>query len=145
MAQLLAKPDITLFDHLQEVARLGNELTKRLNLPEHLRVKAILACALHDIGKATEGFQEHIRGKQKTAYPHPLASFPFVFLAEKYLDSYYGWEPTSLEATASVISHHSPLSPRLYINYDNPPDYCPELQELLYKICLLYTSDAADE
>lgn len=120
MAVLLAKPDISLVDHLAEVMALGVEIAKRLELEEPLRTKALLACALHDIGKATTDFQEYIRGERKRAYPHALASLPFVLLAEGLLNQELELEPTRYEATATVLTHHSPLGPELYKGYEAP-------------------------
>ncbi|MDI9401964.1 MAG: CRISPR-associated endonuclease Cas3'', partial [Verrucomicrobiota bacterium] len=70
MGELLAKPDVLLIDHLKDVLRLGNDVAHRLGLDERLRTKALLACVLHDIGKATIDFQEYMRGKRGKAYPH---------------------------------------------------------------------------
>ncbi|MEM4382302.1 MAG: CRISPR-associated endonuclease Cas3'', partial [Candidatus Caldarchaeum sp.] len=86
MATILAKPDVSLIDHLAQVTAFGAEIAKRLALEDPLRTKALLACALHDIGKATTDFQEYIRGERKRAYPHALASLPFVLLLEGQLN-----------------------------------------------------------
>lgn len=118
---LLAKPDVSLIHHTTDVVRLGNEIARRLGIQEPWRTKALLACAMHDIGKATADFQEYIRGMRKIAYPHALASLPFVLLAEARLNQCIGMEPTRLEATAAVLTHHSPLSPGLYRGYPAPP------------------------
>ena len=117
MAELLAKPDVGLIEHLTEVTSLGLQIAHQLGLPEDLRVKVLLACVLHDIGKATVDFQEYIQGRKKKAYPHALASLPFVLLAESLLAQHYGWERRRLEATAAVLTHHSPLGPELYKGY----------------------------
>lgn len=111
MAELLAKPGVPLVDHLREVLFLGNDLTRRMGLEGRLRAQALLACVLHDIGKATHSFQEHMRAarafeeakargasdrelqqlrqaanqKKAAAYPHALASLPFVLVAEAHL------------------------------------------------------------
>ena len=140
VAELLAKPDTPLIAHLAEVTRLGDEIAQQLGLSEQLRAKVILACALHDIGKATNDFQEHIRGKRKGAYPHALASLPFVLRLESYLTSSYGWERTNLEATASVLTHHSPLRPRLYMGFEKPPAYHPDLCQALCEVWELLAS-----
>lgn len=140
MAGLLAKPDVSLQDHLTEVTHLGAALVRRLGLEEPLCTKVFLACALHDIGKATEDFQEYIRSMRKKAYPHALASLPFVVLLEGLLNQKLGLEPTRYEATAAVLTHHSPLSAELYIGYqDKAPEYHPELQEALREIWNLLT------
>jgi len=130
MAELLAKPDTSLLDHLADVIALGAKIADRLGLSRELRTKALLACALHDIGKATSDFQDYIRGRRKKAYPHALASLPFVLVAEGMLNPKLGLELTRYEATAAVLSHHSPLGPELYKGYEKP-EYHPALQEAL--------------
>jgi len=136
---LLAKPDVSLLDHLAEVTRLGVTLADRLGFSESLRQKVILACALHDIGKATEDFQEYIRGRRRKAFPHALASFPFVLLAEGLLNQQQGANLHALEATGAVLTHHSPLGPRLYLGYqgsrvtfhESLPEFLVQLWDLL--------------
>jgi CRISPR-associated endonuclease/helicase Cas3 len=131
MDELLAKPDVLLTDHLKEVLRLGDEIAHCLKLDERSRSKALLACALHDIGKATVDFQEYIRGKRGKAYPHALVSLPFVLAAEILLGQRYGWGAHDLCATAAVLTHHSPLSPQLYIGYDSRPELHQDLVKVL--------------
>lgn len=133
MDELLAKPDVPLITHLADVTRVGHALAHRFGLPEHLRVKTVLACAFHDVGKATSDFQEYIRGKRKRAYPHALASLPFVLVAETSLAQRYGWAVTRLEATAAVLTHHSPLRPELYQGY-GVPDFHLKLVEALESV-----------
>ncbi|GBD11648.1 CRISPR-associated endonuclease/helicase Cas3 [bacterium HR23] len=145
MAELLAKPDVGLIEHLGEVTRLGVEIARRLGLPEPLRVKALLACALHDIGKATTDFQEYIRGHRKKAYPHALASLPFVLLVESLLGQRYGWERHRLEATAAVLTHHSPLGPELYKGFEKPDYMRAVLPELLRSLFALLDSHGVKE
>jgi len=140
MAEFLAKPDTSLLTHLAVVTALGAEIAERLGLPGPLRVKALLACALHDIGKATTDFQDYIRGQRKKAYPHALASLPFALLAENLLAQRYGGDRHRLEATAAVLTHHSPLGPELYKGYQATA-YHPELEEALreiWKLLALY-------
>jgi len=93
VAELLAKPETLLIGPLAGVTRMGNEIAQRLGLSERLRVKVLLACALRDIVKATNDFQEHIQDKCNIAYPHALASFPFAFVTESRLASSYGRAP----------------------------------------------------
>lgn len=131
MAELLAKPDIPLIAHLAEVTQLGTQLAHQLDLPRPLLVKALLACTLHDIGKATEDFQEYIRGKCKQAYPHALASLPFVLIAEKQLNQHLELKQTRYEATAAVLTHHSPLGPELYKGFETPPRYHQDIATAL--------------
>lgn len=132
---ILAKsdPDVSLQDHLAQVTELGVRIAEQLKVPDPLRTKALLACALHDIGKATTDFQEYIRGERKRAYPHALASLPFVLLLEGQLNQRLGLEHTRYEATAAVLTHHSPLGPELYKGYE-APTYHPQLQEVIREI-----------
>lgn len=141
MAQLLAKPDQYLEEHTRKVLQLGAELVSRFDMDETLALKALLACALHDVGKATEGFQARMRdiraGKQairrQQEYPHALASLPAVLLAERRLGTQFGWREHSLHATAAVLSHHSPLGAELYKGYGVPP-YHPQVMDVLSHI-----------
>ncbi len=140
---LLAKPDVLLIDHLTEVTRLGAALADRLGLSEPLRQKVILACALHDVGKATIDFQKYIRGQPGRAYPHALASLPFVLLAEGLLNQQQGNDRRALEATGAVLTHHSPLGAQLYRGYQGScPVYCEEsllaLLEEIWKLLAQY-------
>jgi len=127
MDELLAKPDKSLVDHLVEVYKLGKEIAKQLNLNDRVTQRALLACLLHDIGKATKSFQKHVREEKGSAYPHALASFPFVLVAEHLLLG------KPLIASAAVLSHHSPLSPFLYEGW-NPPNLVPELLNVLKEV-----------
>ncbi len=135
---LLAKvqPEVALRDHLAEVTALGAELARRLRLPEPLRTKALIACALHDIGKATVSFQQYLRGERPRAYPHALASLPFVLVLEGLWNRALGLDPVHYEASATVLTHHSPLSPRLYRGYEKP-DYHPGLPRALRDVWAL--------
>jgi len=122
--EVLAKPDKSLVDHLLEVYRLGKEIAQQLNLSYELTQRALLACLLHDIGKATESFQKHVRGQNKRAYPHALASLPFILVAEHLLLG------RPLIASTAVVSHHSPLTLLLYEGW-NPPKLLPEVLDVL--------------
>lgn len=125
---LLGKPDTSLLEHTRGVVEQGKQLIKLLNLSPDLERRVLLACAFHDIGKATHSFQHHMKGKRGRAYPHALASFPFTLLAEGMCLN------PPLLATAAVISHHSPLTARVYKGYEEGkgPDYVGE--EILIKL-----------
>ncbi|MBE3577936.1 MAG: CRISPR-associated helicase Cas3' [Limnochordales bacterium] len=125
---LLAKPDVALVDHLRQVTRVGRHLAQRMGLSPELTKKVLLACAFHDIGKATNSFQEHVRGRKGKAYPHALASLPFALIAELKAT---GLPPL---ASAAVISHHSPLGPDVYQGF-GPADYHSELSLVLQTLC----------
>lgn len=138
MAELLAKPDQSLLEHTLQVLHLGKLLADRLDLPEDLTLKALMACALHDVGKATEPFQDYIsaggssRG-QRPVYPHALASLPAVLLAERVVGKRLGWEEGSLHATAAVISHHSPLGAQVYRDFGKV-SYHQQAREILRQL-----------
>lgn len=131
MDELLAKPDVTLEDHLRCVLNIGNEIATRMKLNEHLRTKALLACAFHDVGKATWDFQDYIRGRRKKVYPHALASLPFVLVAESLMGRKLKWDQLDFCATAAVLTHHSPLSPGLYKGFDTVPNFHPQLSKII--------------
>ncbi len=61
MGELLAKPDVPLIDHLRDVLLLGHDVAQRMGIGKRLHTQTLLACVLHDIGKATYSFQEHMR------------------------------------------------------------------------------------
>ena len=156
MGELLAKPDVPLVDHLRDVLLLGKDIALRMGLGERLRAQALLACGFHDIGKATDSFQQHMQAarafeeakargapetelwqlrrvanqKKAKAYPHALASLPFILAAERYLGQQNGWDLYCLSATGAVLTHHSPLGPTLYQGY-GVPDFHPRLSEVL--------------
>jgi len=128
MAELLAKPDQGLLEHLLEVAELGKEIAQRLNLDKSFSQRAVLACLLHDIGKATRSFQEYVRQKRSKAYPHALAALVPALVAElKAL----GPPPI---AAAAVLTHHSPLTAGLYQHFTGPPDYVRDFLALLQRL-----------
>jgi len=116
---LLGKPDVPLLAHLKEVTEQGKILARHLGLPPALEKRALLACAFHDVGKATRSFQDYMRGKRGKGYPHALASLPFALAAELYTLQ------ASPLAAAAVLSHHSPLGPEVYRGY-RAPDYVDE-------------------
>ncbi|MCL6533443.1 MAG: CRISPR-associated helicase Cas3' [Armatimonadetes bacterium] len=122
---LWAKPNETLDEHTRRVVEIGRFLAQRLNLPGDLAQRVELACVLHDVGKATRSFQKRIEAARKaskhqpSAYPHALASFPLVLAMESQR---FGQQTPKL-ATAAVLSHHSPLHPRLYEGVQKQPDF----------------------
>ena len=142
MAQLLAKPDTPLIDHLQAVVDLAVQLADRLQLSSPLKTKAVLAAALHDVGKATPDFQDHLLKKTSHAFPHALAALPFALLIENAVNRHLGISLQQYEVTAAVLSHHSPLSPNLYRTYTDcrPPQFHPDIETLLRDIASLLTS-----
>lgn len=127
---LLAKPDVSLKEHLFEVYNKVKEISRYLKLSDDLYKKTLLAAILHDIGKATISFQSYIRKQSKDSYPHALASFPFVLLLEieMTMNAEFG------EATAAVLTHHSPLTFKLYKGYGKPDYDLDKLRVLLVHI-----------
>ena len=142
MAQLLAKPDTLLIEHLRAVVDLAVQLADRLQLSPPLKTKALLAAALHDVGKATPDFQNHLLKKTSHAFPHALTALPFALLVENAVNRHLGISLQQYEATAAVLSHHSPLSPNLYRTYIDcrPPQFHPDIETLLCDLASLLTS-----
>ena len=128
MVELLAKPDKSLLEHSLEVVELSKELVKELDIDKNLKKRIILASALHDIGKGTTSFQEYIRGKRNKAFPHALASFPFVYVAEMKL-----YEKPIL-ASAAVVSHHTPLREDVFSSYGKPEYLKSEIYDFLKRL-----------
>ena len=150
----LAKPDQGLLDHLRQVAALGKAIADRLELAEDPRKRALLACWLHDVGKALQSFQVYmqavrrleearsrgapeseiedlqrsVRQKKNQAYPHALAALVPTLVLEKHLLG----EP--FLATAAVVSHHSPLTESLYGHWERPPEDPENLIAFLEKL-----------
>ena len=150
----LAKPDQGLLDHLRQVAALGKAIADRLELAEDPRKRALLACWLHDVGKALRSFQVYmqavrrleearsrgapeseiedlqrsVRQKKNQAYPHALAALVPTLVLEKQLLG----EP--FLATAAVVSHHSPLTESLYGHRERSPEDPENLIAFLEKL-----------
>lgn len=117
MVELLAKPDKTLIEHTKEVIEHSKRLVNQFSIEDDLKKRIFLACALHDIGKATKSFQEYIRGVRSKSFPHALASFPFVYITEM------GLLGDPLLASASVVSHHTPLRDEVFEGFGGKPEY----------------------
>lgn len=143
---LFAKPDVTLLDHLTAVLELGERLVERhFDQSPLLALRALMACALHDIGKATVDFQakmcrlrQGIAAGRGQTFPHALAALPFVLAAELLLEespatALAGDETAhgaaggalrerrrELPATAAVLAHHSSLHGDLFVGFGLP-------------------------
>lgn len=130
--ELLAKPDQTLTTHTQQVIEIARASGERLRISSELMDRIILACLLHDTGKATHAFQQCMRVDQERnhdpstplpkTYPHALASFLLAFALE---NERYGKQSPKL-AAAAVLSHHSPLHATLYQGVSKSPDWHQE-------------------
>lgn len=130
MDELLAKPNKKLEEHLLEVYNLGKEIAHTLELKKDLKKRVLIACLLHDVGKAIKNFQIRMNNIKKgqrqkmPVYPHALASLPFILVSENMLFN------KPLLASAAVVSHHSPLSPGLYQGW-NPPQFCSSVRKVI--------------
>jgi len=130
--ELLAKPDQTLTTHTQHVIEIARAIGERLQISKELMDRIVLACLLHDTGKATHAFQKRMRAAQERnhdpstpppkTYPHALASFLLTFALE---NERYGKQSPKL-AAAAVLSHHSPLHATLYQGVSKSPDWHQE-------------------
>ena len=69
---LLGKPDVPLLSHLKEVIEQGKILALP-GLSPALEKRALLACAFHDVGKATKSFQDYRKRGGATLTLSPLS------------------------------------------------------------------------
>jgi len=116
---VLAKKDETLESHTKNALnfllrffswqeKTIEKIGEMENIPtEEIKSRLFIAVYLHDIGKATPEFQEHVYGKRKSCTPHALLSIPFALAACGPLNG------IRQEALA-IMSHHTPFYNRLY-------------------------------
>jgi len=131
----LAKPDVDLLEHLEDVGKRCGELSSHLwlsqDVEEWLSKNSLnkdillgyieLQGYLHDLGKLDRRFQEKITGKSKDGKPppHPLISLQLLGAVER------PWmmtkEALKLECmmALSIATHHSDLHKDLYESYQN--------------------------
>ena len=96
-------PDKILIEHLREVS----ELSKINNPEEKLKYISYVVGALHDFGKYTSFFQNHLSGGEgglKSHHSFISALFTYYVLRQKYKD---GFLP--LTGFVAVVSHHTSL------------------------------------
>ncbi|HMQ32023.1 MAG TPA: CRISPR-associated helicase Cas3', partial [Chloroflexaceae bacterium] len=107
---ILAKSDgETLFEHtwavlsrLADQARLRPEVAQTVGSPR-LWHRLFWACLLHDLGKATPGFQQMLASKGGIRWPHrhEVASLAFLpWLVPDAQSDDYAW------VVAAIVSHH---------------------------------------
>jgi len=129
-----SKPDVTLLEHLLYTLERALKLIDP-NKDDMLNKAALIAAALHDIGKADERFQRYIRGKGSVEY-HALLALPIVEsildLSNYIMDRYY----KDLILLA-IVSHHTPLTDNLY-HTKNPNISIKEKDELNYIINMIF-------
>lgn len=106
-------PNITLNDHLLQTLRIARKITAgdRNGKEDKLILSALLASALHDIGKADQTFQNYLLKKVGKPSPHPLMAMPIVdsIISEEILPKYYKYL-----VLLAIASHHTPLRGDLY-------------------------------
>jgi len=98
----------------------------KLNVSE-LKSRLFATVYLHDIGKASVDFQNHIRGKGR-GMPHALLSLPFLISAIPTSNVRY--------ESLAVMSHHTPFYDDLYRDYRDATfegRYCLEKAEDFYR------------
>lgn len=130
MVELIAKtnPQQTLIEHTEKVVSNCKYLSELFRIPEEHKERLLLACALHDVGKATISFQRYIRGETSKSFPHALASLPVILILEKVL---YG-DP--LLGSLAVVTHHSPLTVNSFERYQiTGPQSIGYLKEDIYR------------
>lgn len=125
MVEIIAKtnPMQTLEEHTIATIDVCRNIAETLDVQTKIYRRALLACALHDVGKATENFQKHIRG-EKISYSHALASLPISMIIERELIKAKIFEEPFIAST-SIVSHHAPLTSRVFDIYkeEKPPKY----------------------
>lgn len=110
---------VTLYDHLLHTLAIAKKITARdrsRREEDKLILSALLASALHDIGKADCTFQNYLLGKVGRANPHPLMAMPIVdsIITQEVLPLYY-----KCIVLLAIASHHTPLRTDLYNDKQN--------------------------
>lgn len=120
-----AKDNKSLLQHSVEAARVLKQLIAaqrtRLRIlasnigitEEELLARLFVTVFLHDIGKSSKDFQEHLNG-QGVGVPHALLSLPFALTVPALKVA--GGRPYRPEAIA-IMSHHTPFYDKLYNRY----------------------------
>ncbi len=103
-ARFKSHPDKLLIDHLSEVARLSRD-----NNPDaKLKKASYIIGGLHDFGKYTSFFQNHLENGEKSLASHHSfisALFAYYVLKKNYLDDSF----VPFLSFVAVASHHSAL------------------------------------
>ena len=124
-SSILAKPNKILTRHLIEAAQVFGYLIPFLKSKlqvlaartgigyDELVARLFVTVFLHDIGKSSTDFQEHIKGRG-VGTPHALLSIPFLLAVPPLeLAGSKGYRPEAL----AVMSHHTPFYDNLYSRY----------------------------
>ncbi len=121
---LLAKPEETLLEHTTNTLRVLDSLNDFKKLHENVTYENFyetiaLALALHDVGKAANGFQDYIespRTRPRWRYRHEILSAAFLATLE------FRSMPHQLEQdTAMGILFHHKDQDHLWLNYGTLP------------------------
>lgn len=100
VAESLARHTWYVLEKLSEAIRLRPYLPIELGLP-NLWNCLFWACFIHDFGKASQGFQDRLRGGAKWPHRHEILSLAFIDWISNSLS-----EEENLWVSAAVISHH---------------------------------------
>jgi len=103
--------------YLEKNEEIIESFCKKWSIPPETFMKNLfITTYLHDIGKATEQFQEAIlENKNTRVYPHAFFGFPIVFeLFKMKIPPIYPVDEYPLIEPLAVLSHHTELHNSLY-------------------------------
>lgn len=131
--EILAKsdPEKTLIEHTDDCLfwfqkvldwnyALIDKISENYSIPKLDLIKRLfLTVAFHDIGKATEHFQDKVRGiKSHSLESHALISVPFIFYEIKDKPIKIIENNPFFPEILAVVSHHSKLKQGLFQDYN---------------------------
>lgn len=109
--EILAKshPEETLYEHSIKTLEISENLLERTGVvDDYLHDITIIASTLHDIGKCTKDFQNHIKTDEKANLAHNVVSFKIVdeLVSIKCIKEDFAY---TKEIVMKSILHHHPI------------------------------------
>lgn len=106
---ILAKSDgTTLYQHSKDVANVAKELVMSISDDEKLISSVIIGSLFHDIGKCTQGFQEHLKDNNNGDYiPHNIMSASII---HKYLKLSGCYDESLINIIIRSVLYHHPTN-----------------------------------